>query len=289
MRSLIPDPTTRLGYRLQRIWLTPFLRALLRTGVPSFILCAVIYSYVSKPEVRLALAESVVEAKAWVHGRPEFTVRLTSIEGAAPEVADAIRSVLHLDLPTSSFDIDLEGLRETIETVPAVQSSTLRVRPGGVLEISVIERTPAFVWRHRGGLSLIDVDGVKVASLGSRMDRADLPLVVGEGADRVVPEALGLVQAAAPIHDRLRGLRRIGERRWDVVLDRDQVVKLPEKGALQALERVILLESAQELLGRDVTVVDLRNPRRPTLRLAEGSLEDLHKIKGIELGVNVDE
>ncbi|MEM9349238.1 MAG: cell division protein FtsQ/DivIB [Pseudomonadota bacterium] len=289
MRSMMLDPTTRLGYRLQRIWLTPVLRALLRTGLPSLFVCIGIYSYVSQPEVRQLIAESVIEAKSWVHGRPEFVVRLMAIEGAAPEVAEAIRSASHLDLPKSSFDIDLEALRETIEGIPAVQTSTLRVRPGGVLEVSVVERTPAFVWRHREGISLLDVDGVEVASLISRMERPDLPLVVGAGADRAIPEALDLIRAASPIHERLRGLRRMGERRWDVVLDRGQVVKLPETGALPALERVILLDSAQELLGRNVTVVDLRNPRRPTLRVAQGSLEELRKIKGIELGVNVDE
>ena len=289
MRSLMLDPTSRWGYRFQRMWLTPLFRALLRTGVPCLISGVITYSYVSQPEVRMALAAKVVTAKASIQERPEFMVRLMAVEGAGPDVAEAVRRAVHLDFPVSSFDLDLEALRETFETLPPVKRATVRVRPVGVLEVGVTERQPSLVWRHSGGLSLLDIDGVQTAALTARADRAKLPLVVGAGADKAVEEALALFRAGAPLTSRLRGLRRMGERRWDVVLDRGQVIQLPETGALRALERVILLDQAQELLARNITHIDLRNPRRPTLRMGEGSLEEFRKIRGMELGVNVNE
>ena len=80
-------------------------------------------------------------------------------------------------------------------------------------------------------------------------------------------EALALIDAAGPILPRLRGLERVGERRWDVVLDRGQRIKLPADGALQALERAIALDRAQDMLARDIAVVDLRHAARPVVRL----------------------
>ncbi|MEM1375419.1 MAG: cell division protein FtsQ/DivIB [Pseudomonadota bacterium] len=293
MRSVMPsfalDPSSRWGYRLQRLWLTPLFRALLRTGVPSLVVCVGVYSYVAQPHVKLAMAEAVLEARASLQERPEFMVRVMAVEGAAPDVAERVRGALFLDFPISSFDLDLDLLRQQVEALPPVRDATLRVRPGGVLEVDIIERTPALVWRRDAGLGLIDVDGVLVSGLDWRADRADLPLVVGEGADRAVEEALALVQAADPIAQRMRGLRRMGERRWDLVLDRDQVIQLPEEDAVRALERVILLDQAQDLLARGISHVDMRNPRRPTLRLEQGGLEELQKIRGLEFGVNVDE
>ena len=289
MRSLSFDPTTRWGYRLQRIWLTPLFRALLRTGVPCLIALFALNAYISQPEVKQKMAEAMLDAKASIQERPEFMVRLLAIEGATPKVAEEIRANVHLDFPLSSFDFDLEELRDLINALAPVRDATLRVRPGGVLEVSVVERVPALVWRTREDIGLLDVDGVRLSSLEFRTDRPDLPLVVGAGADEAVTEALDLVRASAPIASRLRGLRRMGERRWDVVLDRNQVIQLPEVGAVRALERVILLDTAQDLLARDLSHVDLRNPRRPTLRLAEQSLEELRKIRDIELGVNVNE
>jgi cell division protein FtsQ len=80
----------------------------------------------------------------------------------------------------------------------------------------------------------------------------------------------------------LRGLVRVGERRWDVVLDRDQRILLPEADPVPALERVIALDEATELLARDVAVVDMRNPSRPTLRLTAAAMEELRRLRAID-------
>ena len=60
----------------------------------------------------------------------------------------------------------------------------------------------------------------------------------------------------------------MGARRWDLVLDRDQRVMLPEDHPVQSIEEVIALDKAEDILARDLAVIDLRNADRPTLRLA---------------------
>ena len=94
-----------------------------------------------------------------------------------------------------------------------------------------------------------------------------------------MPEALKLIAAANVLGDRLRGLVRVGGRRWDVVLDREQTIMLPEENALQALERVIALEGAQEVLTRDVARVDMRLAARPTLRMNEDATREWWHIR----------
>ena len=88
-------------------------------------------------------------------------------------------------------------------------------------------------------------------------------------------KALELFAAADPIADRVRGLVYVGERRWDVVLTQDQRLLLPEQNPVQALERVLVLNQAQELLERDVRVVDLRLPNRPTLRVGQIQVDEI--------------
>ena len=109
-----------------------------------------------------------------------------------------------------------------------------------------------------------------------------LPLVAGEGADRAMPEALALFDAAGPLLPRIRGLVRMGERRWDVVLDRDQRVMLPEENPVQALERLLALDHVQDIMNRDILTVDLRSDRRPTLRLTPNALAEMRRAQGIE-------
>jgi cell division protein FtsQ len=182
----------------------------------------------------------------------------------------------------SSFDIDLDAARSRIEALDAVQKADLRVRSGGVLQVLITERVPVAVWRTESGLILVDETGHRVAGLLARADRADLPLIAGEGADIATPEALDLLAAAGPLTPRIRGLVRMGERRWDIVLDRDQRILLPEKNPVQALERLLALDHAQDLMNRDILTVDLRSDHRPTLRLTPNALAEIRRAQGLE-------
>jgi cell division protein FtsQ len=129
-------------------------------------------------------------------------------------------------------------------------------------------------------LELLDETGHYVRSITARIDYPDLPLVAGEGADENIAQARMLLATAAPLADRVRGLVYVGQRRWDVALDRDQRIMLPAQGAVQALEKVLILNDTQELLDRAISVVDMRLNERPTLRLADGkSSMLLRKIK----------
>jgi len=281
------DPApSRISYRLQRLWLTPLFRLLVRAGLPLVLVAGATSWYLAQPENREALMAQVAELRRSIEERPEFMVKLMVIEGASDSVADDIREILPVDFPISSFDLDLQAMRERIEELDAVAQADLRIRAGGVLEIRIVERQPAAVWRVHGDLELLDAEGRRVAVLDSRLERPDLPLLVGVGAERAVPEALALFEAAAPVRERIRGLVRVGERRWDLVLDRDQRIMLPEREPVQALLQVMALNEAQELLARDVTVVDMRIPARPTLRLSETAIEELRTLRRVKLGEN---
>jgi cell division protein FtsQ len=171
-----------------------------------------------------------------------------------------------------------------VAELTAVRDVTVGVRAGGVLEIAITERKPIAVWRYADGLRLIDAEGVMTGMIAARSDRADLPLIAGDGAKEAIGEALALFVAAEPIAERVRGLVRMGERRWDVVLDRDQRILLPETGAVAALERVIALHAAEGLLDRDVTVVDMRDADRPTLRLGQAAVNALRNANTTSTG-----
>jgi cell division protein FtsQ len=182
--------------------------------------------------------------------------------------------------------MDMEATAKRIKELDAVANADLRVRSGGVLQVTITERLPVVIWRTQAELSLLDAGGQRVARVFARSDRPDLPLIAGEGANKAVFEALAITAAAGPIAPRLRGLVRVGERRWDVVLDRDQRILLPETNPVQALERVIALDKAEDLLARDVLVVDLRIGQRPVLRLTPDALNQMRAARSVETGAS---
>jgi cell division protein FtsQ len=281
-RTLRDPAPSRWAYRLQRVMLTPHLRMLIRTGLPTFAVLAGVALFFSHEPNRAAVVQTVSDLREQFEDRPEFRVSLARIEGASDDLAEAVRMRLGIDLPQSSFDIDLNAARERIEALDAVKQAELRVRSGGVLQVVITERVPVAVWRTEDGLTLLDDTGHRVAGLVARTDRPDLPLIAGTGADRAAPEALDLIAAAGPLQPRIRGLVRMGERRWDVVLDRDQRILLPEKNPILALERLLALDHVQDIMNRDLAAIDLRIDHRPVLRLTPYALGQMRQSQGIE-------
>ncbi|QCO55102.1 cell division protein FtsQ [Pseudorhodobacter turbinis] len=276
------DPApSRMAYRLQRLWLTPSVRAALRVGLPALVLAVAVGGYLADEGRRDALASIYTDMREKIKNRPEFQVTLLSVEGASPELAEAVRTALALPLPLSSLDLDLEAARSKVAQLYAVGTVDVRVQSGGILQVVIKEREPAFVWRDAAGIWLVDETGKRVAEVEARSDRPDLPLIAGEGADKAIAEARQIFASAGPLLPRLRGLVRMGNRRWDIVLDRDQRILLPTDQPVLALERLIALDQAQEVLARDISAVDLRLQARPSLRLAPYSLAELRRQRGI--------
>lgn len=283
-RSFRDPAPSRLRYRLHRLWLTPLFRRFVRLVLPALLLVAAAAAFWSHPDNRYAVQSRLMDLQRSVEERPEFMLHVMAIDGATQSIADDIREIVPIDFPISSFDLDLDGIQHRIAELDAVASVDVRVRKGGILQIDIAERDPAAVWRVGDDLELLDAHGHRVVATASRLDRPDLPLLAGQGAEKAVPEALALLRATGPVEDRVRGLVRVGERRWDLVLDRNQRILLPENDPLSALEQVMALHQAQDLLDRSVVLVDYRNRDRPILRLTQDARENLRQINKLTTG-----
>lgn len=284
------DPSaSKLKYRVERLMLTPLFRFALRVVLPFTLCFGAGAAWFAVEENRVAFNLMLSEVRAAVENRPEFQVRVMAIDGATEEVAQAIRAELPVDFPVSSFDLDLDVMQQRVTALDAVRSSDLRVRQGGVLQVDVVQREPAVLWRNAEGLHLLDAEGIFVGPAKARALHRDLPVIAGEQAELAVEEAIRLYALSGPIRNRLRGFERMGARRWDVVLDRDQRIMLPETGAERALQQAIAMALAPtvDLLERDIVAVDLRLPRRPTIRMTDEATQQMWRIKAIEAGKDV--
>ncbi len=278
------DPApSRWLWRLERLLLTPGFKFLLRAGIPFGVTLAAALWWLSVPENQEALNQSVADMRNSIAERPEFMVSAMTIDGAKDEVARAIRDTVAIEFPVSSFDLDIALIRSAIEEMDPIAEASVRIKPGGVLQVGVVPRIPAVIWRSSAGLTLLDHTGERVADIPWRGVREDLPVIAGEGAADEVAEALHLFQVAQPLAGRVRGLVRVGERRWDLVLDGDQRILLPSVAPDIALERALALNEAQDVLARDVSRVDLRLAQRPTVQMQDRAQEEWRRIRQINM------
>ena len=284
-RASLRDPApSKWDYRLQRLMLTPGFVTLVRVGVPMALVAVIAVNWFSDEARVDALNQRISDAKEAVQMRPEFMVASLDVKGAGPVLEADVRRVLPLEFPVSFFDLDLEEIRETVAALNAVDDASVRVGESGALTVEVTPRIPVALWRAADNLQLLDADGVFTGVVASRNDRLDLPLIAGDGAQGHIQEALTLFRNAGPLAPRVRGLVRMGERRWDIVLDRGQRIKLPADGPIPALDRVIALHQTNNLLDRDVVAIDLRNGTRATVQLTSEATSALRRVneEGIE-------
>ena len=279
------DPApSRWAWRMQRLMLTPLFLLGLRAGVPFALTLGLGAWWLSYPENRGMIVDTFAETRAAIEQRPEFMVNLMAIDGGNPEIDAAVRTAVPIDFPVSSFDLDPDAMRDTLLELPPIKEVAVRIRPGGILQVDITPRVPIAIWRTADGLKLIDHEGAQVGQILRRDLHPDLPVVAGEGAQNHVSEAMELVDAGAPLGARMRGLVWIGDRRWDVVLDRNQRIMLPSEGAVRALERAIALDGVDEVLSRDVARIDLRLKDRPTVRMNASATEDWWRIRELNSG-----
>lgn len=277
------DPApSKWDYRLQRLWLTPLFRALIRTGIPSFGFVFLFTWYINDPARQVAIVDGWNDMIGAVQDRPEFMVGLLRIEGASDQLRHDIEEALPVDLPLSQFQLDIDALRLALEELDPVERAEVRIKPGGVLLLKITERQPAVAWVGASGVTVLDATGHHVARLADLSSAGAMPLIAGEGADAHIEQALALFDAAAPVTDRLVGLTRIGNRRWDVNLTKGQRILLPEDAPAAALDRALALHAAKDVLARDVRVVDLRLGDRPTLRLSRDARVELKRLQDLE-------
>jgi len=204
-------------------------------------------------------------------GDAGFVLTDLAVTGLNRTAENDILAVLDVDSGMPLLSIDLRQLQVKIEALPWVKQADIsRILPGG-LSIKVTERVPYALSQHDGRVVLIDRQGAEIT------DRAlasfsDLMLVVGT----VTPAELGLLQtqkAKSPeLASRVQSAVRVGNRRWDVIFDNGVRVKLPADdakpyGIAEAWDKFIELDRSQQLLSREVSVIDMRQADKLIVRV----------------------
>ena len=275
MKANIDPAPSIISYRLMRLMLIPRLRLILTLGIPSLIIfCGTLILFLNinvheniealKKDLKRALVE-----------RPEFMIRVASVDGASDELAHEIREIMPLDFPTSYFDLDIKYLHKILNDIPAVASAAIKVTVSGVLQIDISERTPAFIWRKDDVISVIDEKGKFIRLTGSRLDYPELPLVIGEAANLSIADISGLMEDNQYFLDQVRAFVRVGERRWDLVLDNNLRIMLPQTEFLAAFDRLMLMNHTGSLFSNQLSTIDMRLVERPTVRVGAVSVDPL--------------
>lgn len=179
---------------------------------------------------------------------------------------------LELNGWTSLIGFNPDEARERIQSLPWVETATVRKTYPDSIEVKIVEREAFAIWQTAGQLNVIERSGRIIAPFdGGR--QASLPLIVGAGAPEGAISFIDRVAAYPELAARVKGYVRIGERRWDIRLENGITVKLPEFGEEAAMADLLQQQRENGLLDKDIAVVDMRIADRMVVQLTPGAME----------------
>lgn len=210
----------------------------------------------------VALIQPMIQGRFATLG---FQVGPVHLQGASVASREEILQAAAIKPGDPIWGLDLNAIRARVEAVGWVQRArVIRLLPD-TLVIAVDERPLMAIWQHRGRRDVVVSDGHVVASVRPDQFKA-LPLIVGDGASDCASSLLPMVTQRPRLAAHLRAIRRVDQRRWDLLLKDGGVVQLgagDEKGALARLDR---LDRASRILDLGFARVDLRNPGLTVVR-----------------------
>jgi cell division protein FtsQ len=214
--------------------------------------------------------------KAWV-GTVAFGLSLSGdlglvakrieIEGRQRANQGQVIAALDITGRPGLLSLDLEAMRQRLRTLPWVGDAVIERRYPDSLIVRLSELQPFALWQHQRRFYLIARDGRLIKETNAR-DYRHLPMVVGPGAPQRATEILDLMASTPALGRRVTAAVLVGERRWNLRLDNGIDVKLPEIAPEKAWRRLAELAAREQLLDKDISIIDLRFEDRVVVRLA---------------------
>jgi cell division protein FtsQ len=201
-----------------------------------------------------------------------FPIATVAVSGERHLSRDEILAAAGVSTRSSLLFFDVADARARLLTNPWIAEATVQKLLPDRLVISISERAAFALWQKAGRVGVIAEDGTVLEP--SVLPRyADLPFVVGAGAETRAKEFLALLDRRPGLRATVRASVLVAERRWNLRLRNGVDVHLPEFDLERALDQFIALERDVKLSGRDIVAIDLRLPDRVTVRLSDEAFQ----------------
>jgi cell division protein FtsQ len=256
-REIARPSRLKLALRRQRRLLRPISLSVVGFATA---LAALVAIHSAQTGGRLATLQKTIA------GAIDLRVQEIAIQGRANTPEPLLRAALGVAKGDPILGFSVRDARDRIEALSWIAHVAVERRLPGTIFVDITERRPFAIWQNQKQFLLIDRDG-QVVTNEDIAAFGDLPLVVGAGAPAHAAELLAMLAAQPDIRARVVAATRIGQRRWDLQLKNDIVVKLPEGHEQAALQRLAELQATNSLLDRPLLFVDMRLGDRLAIRI----------------------
>ena len=191
------------------------------------------------------------------HGTAAKLHKTYIVSDAENKDMTALSAAAALPKNTHIYSVQLDDINNNILSVPGVKNAATRRLPNGNLIIHVSHHHFVAAWTDGENYFPLSDDGTIANNPSDTRPDAAL-LFRGPVPDNITE----ITNAANDMITDIDYIEWIENRRWDIHTTTGITIKLPESGFASAIAGLITLNKNHNILGRDINVIDMRDPTR---------------------------
>ena len=208
-------------------------------------------------------AEEFISALSWKSGLVVETINITGNNIVASEV---LSDAMGITMGTPMALADLGGALDGLINLEWIRSAEVSRRWPSQIIVTVHERVPIAVWETFDGRVLIDKRGLSFGD--SHINSFSvLPVIKGAGAPAEFPKLVAILEKKPFVKSNVVGAALIGERRWNLKVGKNLLVRLPEGNLEEAWGTFARHFEGNHLSLVGAVVADYTLPDRLVLQL----------------------
>lgn len=156
--------------------------------------------------------------------------------------------------------VDLQENKHILEESFWVKKANLSIEFPDKINIVIHEIIPEFIWRNQGQYFALDHLGeiIKKVDLTELNRFSNLIILEGDNARSFVQNLLSFIKIDDKIYQYISYVEWIGDRRWNIRLTNDLLIKLPQVNPLSAWNNFLSLHKRIDFFHNKVESIDLR-------------------------------
>ena len=203
------------------------------------------------------LRSKLIEASGDISKTVGLTVKEVIVEGRSKTKKSALLQALQVSEGDNILAINITEMKDRINKLPWVKSARIERHFPNKISLTLFERTPMARWQTNRMLKLIDVNG-DVIPIVDLTRFSNLPIIIGKNAPKIAGQILNTLSNEPHLFRRVKSLTLVSDRRWDVQLDNQINVHLPEKNPGKAWAHLATVEQGHNIFGDQVQGIDMR-------------------------------
>lgn len=186
-----------------------------------------------------------------------FGIGSVNITGNKRTDPREILTALGLAPGQSIFAADIHAARRRLLSLEWVAAAEVRRQYPDAITVTIVEKVPFALWETPGGTYLVERSG-RAIGLFDPKSFPLLPVIAGDGAPGKAADLVEAVAAHRAVAARIVAYQRISDRRWNLILNGNVIVELPEEDWQRELDVLEHLIVDKGILERDIAEIDLR-------------------------------